>query len=152
QLGSNDPDDMSHQIWQRKLRVFRRLEPRRLHVVVLNQAMVDMVRASPLLGKFSVSVIPNGLDTEEFAPRAKGAAREILGVPPNGRVVLFGADIMGVRRKGLRLLEEALNELEGMRDLFLLSMGPGDPDIRARIPHRHLGRVRDDRMLSIVYS
>lgn len=152
QLASSDPGDLSHQIWQRKFKAFKQSGSRKLHIVVLNQPMVDTVKASPLLGEFPVTVIPNGVDTDEFAPRDRRTAREILGLPAEGRIILFAADDMENRRKGLDLLVEALTELGGIRNLFLLSMGGGHPKIPARIAHRHLGRIHDDRMLSIVYS
>ena len=114
--------------------------------------MVATVKASPLLGKFPVSVIPNGLDTNEFAPRNKRAAREILDLPADARIVLFAAEYVTLRRKGLDLLVAALGQLREIPTLFLLSMGSGHCEIPGQITHRHLGRIQDDRMLSIVYS
>ena len=125
QLGSNYSRDLSHQIWHRKLTTFRKIGARNLHIVVLNRSMVDTVKASPLLEGFPVTVIPNGIDINEFAPRGRQAAREILGLPADGRIVLFAADHMQNRRKGLRLLIEALSDLKGVSKLFLLSMGGG---------------------------
>jgi glycosyltransferase involved in cell wall biosynthesis len=152
QLGSNYRMDLSHQIWRRKFRAFKKIGSRNLHIVVLNRSMVDTVRASPLLEGFPVTVIPNGLDINEFAPRDREAAREILGLPVQGRIVLFAADYMQDRRKGLSLLIEALDDLKGIENLFLLSMGSGHPETSGHIAHRHVGRIHDDRMLSIVYS
>ena len=152
QLGSSDPGDLSHQIWQRKFRALKQIGSRKLHIVVLSQSTVATVKASSLLGRFPVTVIPNGLDVDEFAPRGRRTAREILGVPTESRIILFAADDTQSRRKGLGLLLEALSGLERVPNLFLLSMGGGHPEIPARIAHRHLGRIRDDRMLSIVYS
>jgi glycosyltransferase involved in cell wall biosynthesis len=152
QLGSSDPGDLSHEIWERKFMALKQIGSRRLHIVVLNQSMVETVKASPLLGRFPVTLIPNGLDTDEFAPRDKATAREILDVPTESRILLFAADRTQNPRKGLRLLVEALNGLDRVTNLFLLSIGAGYPEIPARIAHRHLGRIYDDRMLSIVYS
>ncbi len=152
QLGSGDSRDLSHQIWKRKLETFKKAEAGRLHLVVLNQSAADTVKASPLLGKFPVTVIPNGVDTDEFAPRDRRMAREILDLPSAARIVLFAADVLHNRRKGLNLLLQALRGLEKIPNLLLLSMGGGRPEVPAGIEHRHLGRIRDDRMLSIIYS
>jgi glycosyltransferase involved in cell wall biosynthesis len=36
-------------------------------------------------------------------------------------------------------------------DLLLVSVGGGEPKIDS-VPHRHLGRIKDDRVLSLAYS
>jgi glycosyltransferase involved in cell wall biosynthesis len=36
-------------------------------------------------------------------------------------------------------------------DLLLVSVGGGEPKL-AGVPHRHLGRIKDDRVLSLAYS
>jgi glycosyltransferase involved in cell wall biosynthesis len=149
QLGSADANDLSRQVWQRKLEAFKNLEPERLHIVPLNHWMAETVRKSPLLGKFPVTMIPNGVDTDIFAPRDTRVARELFGVPNNARVVLFGADVVNNRRKGFQLLGQALEGLP--RDIFLLSVGKG-PEIETSLPHLHLGHIADDRLLSLVYN
>jgi glycosyltransferase involved in cell wall biosynthesis len=152
QLGSNDPSDLSRDIFQRKLAALHRLPSRQLHVVVLNQGMVATVKASPLLGKFPVSVIPNGLDTNAFAPRNKQAARESLGLPMDKRIILFAAESIALRRKGFEMLLSALAGLKEPNALLVVSIGRGKTQINGPITHRHLGSFQDDRMLSIVYS
>ena len=73
QLGSSDPEDLSRQVWQRKQEAFRALEPNALHIVTLCRWMSALVKASPLLSRFPVTLIPNGMDLEEFAPRASSS-------------------------------------------------------------------------------
>jgi glycosyltransferase involved in cell wall biosynthesis len=152
QLGSNDPKDLSREIFQRKFAALNRLRSGQLHIVVLNKAMVTLVKASPLLGKFSVSVIPNGLDTNEFAPRNKQAAREILGLPLNKQIILFAAESIELRRKGFDLLVAALSGFSRPNELLVVSIGRGQTQIQSPIAHRHLGSFQDDRMLSVIYS
>lgn len=150
QLGSTDANDLSHQVWQRKLEAFRNLEPHRLHIIPLNNWMAETVRQSPLLGKFPVTIIPNGVDTEVFAPRDTRVARDLFGVPQNARVVLFGAEVINNRRKGFHLLTQALSALP--KDIFLLSVGLNAPQIQTALPHLHLGHIADDRLLSLAYN
>jgi len=113
--------------------------------------MLEQVKQSPLLCNFPVTMIPNGVDLEEFAPRDRRVARDILRIPDGARVVLFIADNATNRRKGFSLLTEALNGLDHQSDLFLLSVGSGKLLPSDRIPYLHLGPI-DYRWLSLVYS
>ena len=152
QLGSTDPNDLSHHIWQRKLALFHPMVPSRLHIVALNSWMATRVERSPLLGKFPLTIIPNGIDTDLFTPQPKAAARRLLGLPQDTFLVLFVAYSVNVRRKGLDLLAQALMERAVSSNLHLVSIGSGTPSMNGQIPHRHLGKIDDDRMLARVYS
>ena len=55
QLGSTDPEDLSRQIWKRKQGVFGTLEANRLHLVAPSRWMLELVKGSPLLSKFSAT-------------------------------------------------------------------------------------------------
>jgi glycosyltransferase involved in cell wall biosynthesis len=152
QLGSTDSKDLSYRVWQRKQVVFSRLPPERVHIVAPNRWIAQAVRRSPLLGKFPVAIVPNGIDTDVFAPRDGQAARSAFGIPQDSTVVLFAAEAISLKRKGFALLMGALNELGRSKNLFLVSVGRGAPDIASDIPHSHLGHIDDDRQLSRIYS
>lgn len=152
QLGSRRPNDLSNQVWRRKRAALDQVPPGRLQIVALNQWVAGAARRSSLLQGVPVHVIPNGLDTESFAPRDRALAREALGLPPDALVVLFVAASTTNRRKGFGLLAEALAGLSDLPGLQLISIGKGAPRLEARIPHLALGQLSQDRMLSIVYS
>jgi len=152
QLGSTDPEDLSRQIWKRKQDVFGALEANRLHIVAPSRWMLELVKSSPLLSRFPVTLIPNGIDLEEFAPRDRGVAREVLGIPQGAQVVMFVSDNLTNRRKGFSLLTAALSGLMQIHNLFLLSVGKGEPPVTDPIPCKHIGQVWDDRWLSLIYS
>jgi len=96
-------------------------------------------------------IIPNGLDTNDFAPRDKGFSRDTLGVPHDKKVVLFVADSAANKRKGFDYLLKSLETLRGRTDLLLLSVGGSKPEV-GELPLLHLGRINQDHMLSIIYS
>jgi glycosyltransferase involved in cell wall biosynthesis len=151
QLGSTAPDDLSRRVWRRKEAALAECPPDRVHIVTPSAWMAEQVKRSPLLGRFPLSVIPNGVDTTVFAPRDPATARGVLGLPGAARVVVFVADDVSQPRKGLALLVEALAGVAS-RDLCLVSIGSGRPALgETGIPHRHLGRV-EHRWLSLVYS
>ncbi len=152
QLGSKNENDPTRRAWIRKRKALGSVEARRLHVVGVSDWISGKARRSSLLGRFPVSTINLGLDLETFAPREPVFARSALGVPENAAVVLFMAEYSGGRRKGFHQLKQALSGMEGMPNLFLLSVGHGKPSVDANIPHRHLGYIGDDRLLSLVYS
>jgi glycosyltransferase involved in cell wall biosynthesis len=91
------------------------------------------------------------VDTDELAPRDRSAARSTLGVPAEGKVILFAAHSVANKRKGFDLLAQALAGLADLGDVFLISLGRGLPPATG-VPTRHLGYVGDERLLSLVYS
>jgi glycosyltransferase involved in cell wall biosynthesis len=104
------------------------------------------------MGKYPVSIIPHGLEIDDFARRDRSVARDTLKVPEDAKVVLFAANEVGVRRKGFDLLAQALSRLESISRLLLVSLGEGRPALNTQVPHLHLGYIDNDRFLSLVYS
>jgi glycosyltransferase involved in cell wall biosynthesis len=150
-LGSNIDIDLSRRIWARKNAALSKLEPDRLHLVGTSRWIASEAKRSSLLQRFPVTIIPNGLDTADFAPRDKGFSRDTLGVPRDAKVVLFIADSLKHKRKGFAYVTEALAKIADEPNLFLLSVGNGNPVVKG-VPNLHLGRISHDRMLSIIYS
>jgi glycosyltransferase involved in cell wall biosynthesis len=151
QLGSSNPTDLARQIWQRKKAAFGRVPSNRLHVVTPSQWLARKFSESSLGRSFSVSIIPYGLETEDFAPRDRHTARDFLGIPREAAVILFVSEAVDDRRKGFALLAQALSGLD-VPDLFLLSVGRGTLSLDVKIPWLHFGNVNHDRVLSFVYS
>lgn len=154
QLGSSDDHDFSREVWQRKDDVFRAVEPGRLHFVSPSEWLAEAASESSLLGggRFPVSVVPYGVDTDAFAPRDRTFARRVLDLPQDADIALFVAHSVENHRKGFDVLEEALEGLAGESGLLSLTLGKGSPELPPGIEHRHLGFVSEDRYLSIVYS
>lgn len=152
QLGSTRDSDLSREIWGRKKAIYEGMAPSRLHVVVQNHWMATQVKSSPLMGKFPLTIIPSGVDTRDFSPRDSRGARSLLGIPRGARVILFVADSLDIRRKGFAVLQQALAGLADLPHLFLASVGSGEPSLEGRVPHLHLGRTDNDRLLSLIYS
>jgi glycosyltransferase involved in cell wall biosynthesis len=152
QLGSKVREDLSRRIWKIKGEVFSRVDPSRLQFVSPSCWLADEFRRSPLGERFQVSVIPNGLNMEDFAPRDRAVCRDILGLPKEGKVLLFLADDIDNERKGFDLLVAALEALPRDLPVTVLSVGRNRPDVRVHVPWVHAGSVDNDRQLSVVYS
>ena len=153
QLGSSDRKDLSFRVWERKRRIFSKVPVSRLRIVSPSTWLANQAKQSPLLSGVALSVIPNGLDLEEFAPRHQGHVRHLLGIPQDARVVLFVAETVSDRRKGFAHLVEALARCgRNFPNLLVVSLGQNRPEVSDRIPCVHVGPVNNDRFLSMVYS
>ena len=145
--------DRTALLWRIKQRVYRHAD---LTIVAPSRWLAGLVRQSPLLSRFPVHVIPNGLDTQVFRPIEKGAARKVLGMEPGTPAVLFGAHFATDRRKGAELFRQALSRLtEARRAKFeLLIMGRESErwTAPAGVSLRRLGPIRDERLLATVYA
>lgn len=140
-------------LWRVKRRIY---ETSRLTIVATSRWMADIVRRSPLLGRFPVHLIPNGVDTAVYRPLPKGAARQQLGMNAAGRVLLFSASSVSLERKGAAYLKEALRRMseETLPPTTLLVVGEHAQEWQAagRFPTTCLGAVRDDATMALVYA
>ena len=151
QLGSGEEEDLSAQLWQCKKELFSRISAAHLHIVAQSRWMADQTRNSALLGRFPVTIIPNGLDTTVFSPQNRARVRDAFGIPRAAKVVLFAAASITNRRKGFAFLARTLAKLRHT-DLFLVSLGKGTPSFDLYVPHLHLDKIEDDHTLAQVYS
>lgn len=152
QLGSVDPSDLSAKIWRRKQVIYNGIAPGRLHIVATSRWMADQIEGSVLLRGFPVTIIPNGVDTEDFSPRDRWISRNLFDIPQEANVVLFAATSLDNRRKGFELLVQALTRIRDVPKLLLVSFGKGQPVVNGQVPHLHLGHLDNDRSLSLIYS
>lgn len=104
-----------------------------------------------------IYVVPNGVDTVQFAPLAKQEARKKVGVDPSKFVILFGAASgTGDARKGFDLLARALLQIRRTTELdkfqILTFGGDGAETQVAGIRCVALGSINDREMLRAAYS
>jgi len=155
QLSSKKNRDLSRRVYSRKSGVFRRKD---IAVVCPSTWLADCARTSPLLEHTRIEVIPNGIDANVFQPVDRLVARRIFGLPPDTRIILFGAmSALTDRNKGFPELSEALAKLAQSSSggkLLLVVFGAREPVPAPRfgIPARYVGRLFDDISLSILYS
>ena len=152
ELGSSADSDLSRAVWQRKKAAFSHVPAGRLHVITPSRWMAGQAGESSLLGHFPISVIPYGLDTEVFCPRDRTMARDVMGIPRDGRVLLFAADSIEDHRKGYKLLGEALAPIPADAGIHLTSVGRNTPALNLRLPYQNLGFFTNDRILSLAYN
>jgi glycosyltransferase involved in cell wall biosynthesis len=103
--------------WKIKQWVMQRTN---VHLVIASRWMEKMVADSPILGHLPRSVIPFGLDTQDFKPLDKKACREALGVPAGYFAVAFRA-VPFSPFKGMEHIEQALLHLSSGRPICLIA-------------------------------
>jgi len=151
QLGSEQENDLSRAVWERKKEAFDSIDTNQLHFVAQSEWIKDQVQASPLTERFPATVIPNGLNPDLFQPRDTEGLRSALEIPREHRIVLFVAQSAQNHRKGFDLLSDALASLDA-DSVTLLSIGGNEPDLGTALPHTHLGTIESDLLLSVFYS
>lgn len=156
-LRSTSERDPSRRNWNRRRREYAKTP---LTLVACNHWTLQKARDSSLTRDLRCEIIPLAIDTDVFRPIATPLAREVLGIPPDVRVVFCGALQMGQRRKGQPELLEALERLPAElgprcepRSVLLLTAGGRDFAADQHMPFAtmHLGMLGDDRSLALAY-
>jgi glycosyltransferase involved in cell wall biosynthesis len=144
--------DLNRWTWERKRKHWQ--QP--MHIVTPSHWLAKCVRESALMRDWPVSVIPNPIDTERWQPLEQALARELLGLPKDVPLLLFGAIGGGQDpRKGFDLLQAALHHQRGeIPELQLVVFGqlrPKDPPDLG-FPIHYTGYLHDDLSLRALYS
>jgi glycosyltransferase involved in cell wall biosynthesis len=155
QLHSNKNWDLSRWVWQRKTKAWKGLN---LTIVTPSSWLAECAMSSSLFKDMRVEVIPYGLDIARYKPLNRHVARELLHLPQDKQLVLFGAvKATSDKRKGFHLLQPALQELsksegnDGLELVIFGSSAPENPPYLGFNTH-YLDTLRDDLSLALVYS
>jgi glycosyltransferase involved in cell wall biosynthesis len=146
--------DLNRWTWRRKCNHWH--QP--IHIISPSHWLADCVRRSALMSDWPVKIIPNPIDTARWSPIPQRLARELLQLPADVPLMLFGA--MGgttAFHKGFDLLVGALENLRGnpsMARLELVVFGqlaPMTPLVQGLSTH-YVGHLYDDLTLRTLYS
>ena len=151
-LAAHHGVDLDRWTWQRKARAWTRP----FVVVTPSQWLANCARQSKLMHDWPIQVIPNPLPTAVFKPWPKRLCREILGLPADPPLVLFGA-VGGTNSaiKGWSLLADALHRLAAVRpDCRAVVFGQSEPAHAPDVgmPVHYMGRLQDESALALLYS
>jgi glycosyltransferase involved in cell wall biosynthesis len=155
QLHSNREWDLSRWVWQRKAKAWKNLN---LTIVTPSRWLADCASKSSLFQDLRIEVIPNGLDSQRYRPIEQKLARDLLNLPQDRQLILFGAmKATSDRRKGFQFLLptlKKLSQIQGQEQLELVVFGASEPsqppDFGLKV--NYLGRLNDDISLALVYS
>lgn len=154
-MHSKKENDLSKKLWARKFRAWKDVD---MTIVAISHWLAECARSSSLFKNRRIEVIHNGLDEKLFKPMPKKVVREILGLPLNKKIILFGAlGAVADKRKGYAYLKPALEELASggrAEDTELVVFGSSEPEDPPRFAVRanYMGTLHDDLTLSMVYA
>ncbi|HEB87123.1 MAG TPA: glycosyltransferase [Gammaproteobacteria bacterium] len=154
-LGSGSEYDLSRWVWNRKARIFDNLD---LTVVTPSRWLGECAKRSSLFKKTRVEVIPNGLDINTYKPLDQSFCRDVLSLPKDKKVIMFGAmSSTSDKNKGFHYLVEALRRIAATsyKDevvAVVLGADAASEDLDIGIDIRFLGRLHDDTSLAVAYS
>ena len=154
-LGSSWEADLSRWVWRRKRRAWQGLP---LTVVSPSRWLAQCARDSALFQGVRSELIPLGVDITRFKPSDQRFARELLSLPQDRPLILWGTTgRLDNPLKGFRFLQAGLHELtkrDGMASVELVVFGSSEPanppDLPVRV--RFLGHLHDDVSLALLYA
>lgn len=151
-LDSAKSKDLSFHIYMRKLAAYKKKND--ITLVGLSRWITNEAINSSLFFSDQVVNLPNPIDTQVFAPVEKAVARDLLNLPQDKKIILFGA--MGATsdpRKGFTALSDALLQIR-TKEAELVIFGASQPKRNAEFLQKthYLGRLHDDITLRVLYS
>jgi glycosyltransferase involved in cell wall biosynthesis len=154
--GNGSTNDLSTQIWKRKQQM---LNDRQITFVTCSQWLAGEAQKSALLKGQRVVSIPNPIDTHIYTPKDKQQARHRVGLPTEGRIILFASQRVTNRNKGMGYLLEACRLLaeqypEKKEDITVAILGGHAEEIEGQLPFRTcpLGYVNDEQRIVDIYN
>lgn len=158
-LHSGRGDDLSNKVWSKKKAIYKNLD---LHIVAPSHWLAECAKKSSLFRDFPVSVIPNCIDTDVFAPLKEisksSRFSELVANKGKTSYILFGAvNATTDKIKGYSHLISALHYLvehSETDNLALIVFGVDKPldSIPSDIPAYYVGYVSDTEDLVSLYN
>lgn len=148
--------DYSKKVFEKKMELYQDAD---ITFVGCSRWMADMARSSALTRGHKVVNIPNAIDTDQFAPFDKAAARKTMGLSEKRKLILFGSQRITDERKGFRYLVDACETLkkanpELARQLTVVVVGANSQDVAASVPLDvvPVSYVSDERSMISLYN
>jgi len=144
--------DINRWVWNKKNRSWKVAT---MSIVCPSTWLYKNCLGSSLFKNNNIYNIPNCISTDDFSPIDKATARELIGLPPNKKYILFGAvKSTSHPLKGYDLLLKALEKLENLSKVELLVFGSLDSDseLQKNIKIRALGHLYDHLSLKLLYN
>ena len=154
--GGGSANDLSARIWKRKQQM---LEGKRVTIVTCSEWLGSEAKKSALLSQQYITTIPNPIDTHRYHPSDKKKARQALGLPLDGHIILFASQRVTNPNKGMQYLIEACklmaSEYPDCRDNTSVAILGGHAEEIEHLlpfPTHALGYVNDEQRIVSVYN
>ena len=157
--GGGSSNDLSARIWKKKQDM---LEGKRIKIVTCSQWLGSEAKKSALLSKQYITTIPNPIDTHRYHPTDKKKARQTLGLPLDGHIILFASQRVTNPNKGMQYLIDACNLLANPTpnsqhltpNIHVAILGGHAEEIANLLPFptHALGYVNDEQRIVAAYN
>lgn len=144
-------NDISHKVWEEKRKLYER---RNIYFVACSKWLKREAEKSRLLHDQHIFSIPNPIDTDFFKPLGLKASRKSLGFPEDRKIVVFVAQNINNKNKGMHYLIKAMDHVQ-RNDVTLVMLGDGQKetmDAMAGIDIMPLGYVGEEDRIRQIYS
>ena len=123
-------------------------------IVAPSNWIAGEAQSSELMHRLPITPIANGVDLAVFRPSDRLKARQTLRLPPNARIILFGAYNAADRNKGGPELTAALRRLSRRfsEPLLLLAVGSNTKMPDFGIPTVFTGRLDTEQQMATAYA
>lgn len=146
------PIDTSALLWRIKKRTYATARPT---IVAPSRWLEGLARQSPIFEGCVIERIATGVDTSVYRPVDKAAARAVLGLPRDGKLLMFSAhSVDDDERKGRAAAVAALNQVAPREGLAIVLLGAGGASWEGKLAHPiiQLGFLRDERLIAAAYA
>ena len=153
--GGGSSNDLSARIWKKKQDL---LEGKRIKIVTCSQWLGNEARKSALLSKQYITTIPNPIDTHRYHPTDKKKARQTLGLPLDGHIILFASQRVTNPNKGMQYLIKACKLLANTPhptpNIHVAILGGHAEEIANMLPFptHALGYINDEQRIVAAYN
>lgn len=170
-LGSSNERDLSYEAFEKKVKAYEDLD---LHIIAPSKWIGDCAKKSALLGRFPITVIPNGLDVNLYSPKDKDEITCIMERQENATIrallsrvnrdnktgipiILYGAmNAASDSRKGFASLLAALKILDSQGcKANLVVFGAEEQELPMSFKHidvTFIGYIGQPELLAALYS
>lgn len=148
------PHDKSNAVIRKKADLWTELS--RLTLISPSKWLAATAKSSSLFCNAKIVTVPNLLPEKIFTPIPQQVARDLLGLPNDKKIILFGADD-GSRNpyKGYSYLLEALQSLSKADNSLFVAVFGGSRELdlsNVPFPTKNFGRLGDDYSLALLYN
>ncbi len=122
-----------------------------IHTVAISEQMKKAISQSPLLRKYPITLINNGVDTNIFIPYDKESSRNEFEFKQDEIIFMFSSQLLEDKRKGLKELITALETLK-IENSLLICIGSYKRPPNTNIRIKCVGQINDESTMAKLYS
>ena len=122
-----------------------------LHIVAISEQMREAISRSQILGKYHITLINNGVDTNKYHHYDKESTRKEFGFKQDDIIFMFSSQSLEDKRKGLKELMTALETLN-IENSLLLCIGSYQKQPNTNIRIKCVGPICDETTMAKFYS